>query len=110
MGSELSVILDQCEKQAKKLLEIKVNDAFMTELDIFNGYFSQLQQIIDGKQAKENSHRLENLRRLMDCFKKKIENAMDITMQEIRNAEKRKQSIGYGVIKTSEAIKIDKRL
>lgn len=110
MKKDLSIILDQCEKQADKLLKIKVDDAFMAELDVFDSYFSQLQQIMDEKKAKENSERLKNLRLLIERFKKKVENAMEATMKEIKNAGIKKRSIGYGTQKASEAIKFDKRL
>lgn len=110
MENELSVLLDQCEKQADKILKMKVDDAFMAELDIFDSYFSQLQQIMDEKKASENAARLDSLRLLIERFRLKMENAMTATMNEIKSAGLKKRLIGYGAQKTSEAIKFDRRL
>ena len=110
MEKHLSLILEQCEKQADKLLRIEVDDTFMKEHDIFSTYFEQLKQVINEKNSMEYRKRLDNLHLILKRLEIKLKNAMSKTMAEIKNTETKKRSIGYGYQQISEAIKFDKRL
>ena len=110
MERSLPVILDQCRKQAEKLIQIKVDDTFMKELDVFDTYFNQLKQVLNEQNAQEYKDHINKLQPLMERFKTKLENAKEATMKEIKNTETKKRSIGYGTQIASEAIKFDKRL
>lgn len=110
MKKNISRIIEQCIQQVEKLLKIKIDDKFMSEIDIFDNYFNQLKQVLNEDNIKEYKSDVDSLNLLMERFKIKLETAMNNIKNEIRNTESKKRSIGYGYHQINEALKFDKRL
>lgn len=109
MKDNIIKIINQCENQIKKLLKLKFDDNFMSEIDVFDNYFNQLKQVINNENIHYYKTDIDNLNRLMEQFKIKLETRMNNIMTEIKNTEIKKRSIGYGYQQINEALKFDKR-
>ena len=107
--SEFDILLHQCEKQAEKLCSIEIDDSYLFEIDVFNNYFSQLQQIIDANEERNVKEKIANLLSLINNMVERIQANQQETSARINDLLKNKNMVGYGAVKHQFANRINRR-
>lgn len=107
--NEFDILLQQCEKQAEKLCSIEIDDGYIYELDVFNNYFFQLQQIIDAGQQEQMKTKVSRLICLINSLVERIQQNQKDTSARINNIIKNKNMVGYGAVKHQFAHRINRR-
>ncbi len=107
--SEFDILLHQCEKQAEKLCSIEIDDSYLFEIDVFNNYFSQLQQIIDANEERNVKEKIANLLSLINNMVERIQANQQETSARINDLLKNKNMVGYGAVKHQFAHRINRR-
>ena len=107
--SEFDILLHQCEKQAEKLCSIEIDDSYLFEIDVFNNYFSQLQQIIDANEERNVNEKIANLLSLINNMVERIQANQQETSAHINDLLKNKNMVGYGAVKHQFAHRINRR-
>ena len=107
--NDFEVILHQCKTQARKLCSIEINDEYITEIDVFNNYFGQLQQILDNNQELHNNAEIEKLVYLIQEVIKRIQDKQEQVSEKINSLKKNKNMVGYGAVKHQFAHRINRR-
>ncbi len=107
--SAFDIILQQCETQAEKLCFMEMNDTYSDEIDVFNNYFTQLQQIIEHDKSCHAEKKVGRLSELLQTFIKRIEEEQTATKEKINNLNKNRSMVGYGAVKYQFAHRINRR-
>lgn len=107
--SSFDIMLQQCELQAEKLCFIDIDDKYIDEIDIFNNYFSQLEQVIKHDNICQAEKKIGKLSELLKTFIKRIENAQAVVKTEIDNLNKNRNMVGYGAVRYQFAHRINRR-
>ena len=107
--NDFEVILHQCKTQARKLCSIEINDEYITEIDVFNNYFGQLQQILDNNQELHSNAEIEKLVYLIQEVIKRIQDKQEQVSEQINSLKKNKNMVGYGAEKQQFAHRINRR-
>ena len=102
-------MLHQCEKQAKRLCTIDIDDNYCNEVDIFDNYFSQLKQIIEKEGRNNFQNRVNNLLELMNKFISRMETSKNRIEQEACTIQKNKNMKHYGQDKHISSFRINGR-
>ncbi len=97
--SAFEIMLNQCEKQAEKLCSINIDDDYINEIDIFNNYFIQLQQIIESDTSLHDKNKVANLLELLNNIIKRVQENQNVSAAYIDNLKKNKNMVGYGAVK-----------
>lgn len=106
---DFEVILDQCKTQARKLCSMEINDEYASEIDVFNNYFSQLQQILDNNEELHTNTEIEKLLCLIQEVIKRIQDKQESVSEQINSLKKNKNMVGYGAVKHQFAHRINRR-
>lgn len=107
--NEFDILLHQCEKQAKKLCSMEIDETYVDEIDIFNNYFSQLKQIIDANEQQQMKVKVNNLLTLLNILIDRIKQNQLDTSNRINNLMKNKNMVSYGAVKHQFAHRINRR-
>ncbi len=106
---DFEVILHQCKTQARKLCSIEMNDEYASEIDVFNNYFSQLQQILDNNEELHSNAEIDKLLCLIQEVIKRIQDKQESVSEQINSLKKNKNMVGYGAVKHQFAHRINRR-
>ena len=87
----------------------KVSKFTKDEIDVFNNYFSQLQQIIDANEERNVKEKIANLLSLINNMVERIQANQQETSARINDLLKNKNMVGYGAVKHQFAHRINRR-